>query len=108
MTRKTGKTMLRARQQLRAAKIARSKRELAEAGVSLSMKKPPAKAVKEKEKELKSLYLEMFPEEGAPREESTGIELVKPDKPQEEQTPHKKPEEKKPAESSSGEESKQE
>ncbi len=108
MTRKTGKTMMRARQQLRAAKVARSKRELAEAGVSLSMKRPPVKAVKEKEKELKSLYLEMFPEEGAPREEPAELELVKADKPQEEQTPHKKPEEKKQARASSGEESKQE
>jgi hypothetical protein len=71
MTRKTGKSLLKARQQMRAARVAREKRDLAAAGVSLSFKKPPAKAMREKEAELKKLYLEMFPPESAPAEQSS-------------------------------------
>lgn len=61
MTRKTGKMAVKARQLARSAKLARYKRELAHAGVSLSLPKPSAKARKEKEEELKKLYLELFP-----------------------------------------------
>ncbi len=50
------------RQQIRAAKLARHKRELVEAGVDLSMPKPSAEARREKEEELKRLYLELFKE----------------------------------------------
>jgi len=60
MTRKTGKVALKARQQVRAAKQAMEKRELAEAGVSLSVPRPSAKSVREKEEELRKLYLELF------------------------------------------------
>jgi hypothetical protein len=62
VTRKTGKMAVKARQLARAAKLARYKRELYEAGVSLSLPKPSAKARKEKEEELKRLYLELFHE----------------------------------------------
>jgi hypothetical protein len=68
MTRKTGKALLKARQQMRAARLARAKRELIAAGVSLKLKRPPAKVVREKEKELRELYLELFPEEAAKEE----------------------------------------
>jgi hypothetical protein len=81
MTRKTGKTLLKAKQQMRAARIARAKRELAAAGVSLKLKKPPAKVMKEKEKELKELYLEMFPEaavEEKPIEEAPAVVMEEP------------------------------
>ncbi|MDI6884049.1 MAG: hypothetical protein QMD00_02755, partial [Hadesarchaea archaeon] len=61
MTRKTGKLAVKARQQTRAAKLAKYKRELAEAGVSLSLPKPSAEARKQKEEELKRLYAELFP-----------------------------------------------
>lgn len=61
MTRKTGKVALRARQQTRAAKLARYKRDLSAAGVSMSLPKPTSKARKAKEEELKKLYLELCP-----------------------------------------------
>ncbi|MEW6222587.1 MAG: hypothetical protein AB1476_04660 [Candidatus Hadarchaeota archaeon] len=60
MTRKTGKVALKARQQLKAAKMAMSKRELSEAGISLTAPRPSAKAMKEKEEEFKKLYFELF------------------------------------------------
>ncbi|HID60548.1 MAG TPA: hypothetical protein EYP46_01650 [Hadesarchaea archaeon] len=60
MTRKTGKLAVRAKQQMRAAKAAKYRRELSLAGVSLRLPKPSAKARKEKEEELRKLYLEMF------------------------------------------------
>jgi hypothetical protein len=63
MTRKTGKALQKARQQMRAAKIARAKRELAGAGISLTFKRPPAHVMAGKGEELRKLYLEMFPEE---------------------------------------------
>ncbi len=61
MTRKTGKMAVKARQLTRSAKLARYKRDLAHAGVSLSLPKPSKKAMKEKEAELKKLYQELFP-----------------------------------------------
>lgn len=69
MTRKTGKMAVKARQLMRSAKLAKYKRELAEAGVSLSLPKPSAKARREKEEELRKLYLELFPEKKKPVEE---------------------------------------
>lgn len=48
------------RQQMRAAKLARYKRELVEAGVDLSMPKPSMQARKEKEEELKRMYVELL------------------------------------------------
>lgn len=61
MSRKTGKAAVKARQQTRAAKMAKQKRELAEAGVKLGLPKPSAKELREKEEELKKLYMELFP-----------------------------------------------
>ena len=61
MTRKTGKMAVKARQLTRSAKLARYKRDLSHAGVSLSLPKPTKKAMKEKEEELKKLYLDLFP-----------------------------------------------
>jgi len=72
MTRKTGKIAVKARQLTRSAKMAKYKRDLAHAGVSLSLPKPTKKAMKEKEEELKKLYQELFPkkaeEENAAKE----------------------------------------
>ena len=45
---------------MRAAKLARYKRELVEAGVDLSLPKPSMQARKEKEEELKRLYVELL------------------------------------------------
>jgi len=71
LTRKTGKMAVKARQLARSAKLAKYKRELSQAGVSLSLPKPSKKALKEKEEELKKLYLELFPQkaEGEKTEE---------------------------------------
>jgi hypothetical protein len=41
---------------------------LSDAGVSLSLPKPSAKARREKEDELRRLYLELFPEKKKPAE----------------------------------------
>lgn len=57
------------RQQMRAAKLARHKRELVEAGVNLSMPKPSAEARREKEEELKRLYVDLFPKDAEVRGE---------------------------------------
>jgi len=104
MTRKTGKVALKARQQMRAAKAAMSKRELAEAGVSLSVPRPSAKSVKEKEEELRKLYLDFFAgKEGEapgakPPEPPEHPEEKPEEKPQEPQEQPQHPKEKKPEE----------
>ena len=69
MTRKTGKTAVKARQLVRSAKLAKYKRDLHDAGVSLNLPKPSNTAMKEKEEELKKLYRELFPEEAKKKEE---------------------------------------
>lgn len=90
MTRKTGKIAVKARQLARSAKLARYKRELSHAGVSLSLPKPTKKAMKEKEEELKKLYKELFPKKA--EEETT-----KKDQPVEQDEQSKQPvEEEKP------------
>jgi hypothetical protein len=61
MARKTGKAVVKAKQQMRAAKLAKHKRELAEAGVKLGLPKPSAEVRKQREEELKRLYMELFP-----------------------------------------------
>jgi len=61
MTRKTGKALQRARLQMRAARLARIKRELAEHGLSLRPQKPPKEVLLEKEKELMDLYQQLLP-----------------------------------------------
>ncbi len=82
MTRKTGKALQRARQQIRAAKLARAKRELAAAGIPLTFKRPPAHVLKEKGEELRKLYLEMY--QKAPPADEEG--WVTPDEATEEET----------------------
>ena len=84
MTRKTGKIAVKARQLTRSAKLARYKRELSHAGVSLSLPKPTKKAMKEKEEELKKLYLELFPKKAED-------EQTKEDKPVEQDEQSDKP-----------------
>lgn len=97
MTRKTGKMAVKARQLARSAKLARYKRELSQAGVSLNLPKPSKKALKEKEEELKKLYMELFPQkaegekteeeqvdeqeqtEGTAEEEQTEQEQIEPE-----------------------------
>ena len=74
LTRKTGKAAVKARQQMKSAKLARYKRELAQAGVKLSLPKPSAKAQREKEEELKRLYLELFPEAAKKEEPAEGAQ----------------------------------
>lgn len=68
VTRKTGKMAVKARQLMRSAKLAKYKRELSNAGVSLSLPRPSAKARREKEEELRKLYLDLFPEKKKPAE----------------------------------------
>ena len=86
MAKKTGKTIVKMRQQIRAAKLARHKRELVEAGVNLSMPKPSVEARREKEEELKRLYVELFPKDAEVRGEEQA------EKPPEQKTERKKEE----------------
>lgn len=77
MTRKTGKAAIKARQLARSAKLAKYKKDLAEAGVSLSLPKPSPEALKEKEEEFKRLYRELFSgqQEGQGAEQQGSEEL---------------------------------
>jgi hypothetical protein len=81
-----------------------AKRELAEAGVSLSVPRPSTKLVKEKEEELRKLYLELFTgkEGGAPEakpsEPPEHTEEKTEEKPPETQEQPQHPKEKKPEE----------
>jgi hypothetical protein len=58
MTRKTGAKAVKARQLTRAAKVHRYKQKLKDAGESLSLPKPSREAQRQKDAELKKLYLE--------------------------------------------------
>lgn len=78
------------RQQMRAAKLARHKRELVEAGVNLSMPKPSVEARREKEEELKRLYVELFPKDAEVRREEQAEKLL--EQPPEKQQPERKEE----------------
>lgn len=62
MTRKTGRMAVKARQLTRAAKLAKYKRELKEAGIETGIPRPSPAAEREKEEELKRLYLDLFPQ----------------------------------------------
>jgi hypothetical protein len=75
---------VKARQLMRSAKMAKYKRDLAEAGVSLSLPKPSAKAMREKEEELKRLYREMFPEKAEEKSVHAEEEEEEPEVPEEE------------------------
>ena len=66
MTKKTGRIALKARQLARAAKIAKYKQMLAEAGEELSLPKPSREAQKKKDEELRNLYLELVTKKKQP------------------------------------------
>ena len=90
MTRKTGAKAVKAKQLARAAKVARYKHKLKEAGESLSIPKPSKAAQRQKDEELKKLYLELVKEQPKESEQSEQVG-------QEEQ-PREKTEEQKQAE----------
>ncbi len=56
---------------MRAAKLARYKRELVEAGVDLGLPKPSMQARKEKDEELKKLYVELLSKSGESEREKS-------------------------------------
>jgi len=88
MTRKTGAKAVKARQLTRAAKVHRYKQKLKEAGESLSLPKPSREAQRQKDAELKKLYLELISKkEEQPQEK---VEETKETK-QVEQKPEQKP-----------------
>ncbi|MEM2890244.1 MAG: hypothetical protein QW835_01245 [Candidatus Hadarchaeum sp.] len=91
MTRKTGKMAVKARQLARSAKLARYKRELSQAGVSLSLPKPSKKALKEKEEELKKLYMELVPQKAEEKTEEEQPVEEQTEQAYEEQTEEEQP-----------------
>ena len=66
MTKKTGRIALKTRQLARAAKLAKYKQMLAESGEELSLPKPTAEAQRQKDEELKKLYLELVAKKKEP------------------------------------------
>ena len=68
MTRKTGAKAVKARQLTRAAKVHRYKQKLKDAGESLSLPKPSREAQRQKDAELKKLYLELISKKEQPKE----------------------------------------
>jgi len=87
MTRKTGAKAVKARQLTRAAKVHRYKQKLKEAGESLSLPKPSREAQRQKDAELKKLYLELISKkEEQPQEKVEEAEETK----QVEQKPEQK------------------
>jgi len=68
MTRKTGAKAVKARQLTRAAKVHRYKQQLKDAGESLSLPKPSREAQRQKDAELKKLYLELISKKEQPKE----------------------------------------
>ena len=88
MTRKTGAKAVKARQLTRAAKVHRYKQKLKDAGESLSLPKPSREAQRQKDAELKKLYLDLVSKkEEQPQEK---VEEAKETK-QVEQKPEQKP-----------------
>lgn len=81
---------MKARQLARAAKVHRYKQKLKEAGESLSMPKPSKEAQRQKDEELKKLYLELVKEQ--PKESE------QPEQVEQEEQPREKTEEQKQAE----------
>lgn len=69
MTKKTGRMAMKARQLARAAKLAKYKQLLAESGEELSLPKPSAEARRQKDEELKELYLELLSKRKRPEDE---------------------------------------
>jgi hypothetical protein len=88
MTRKTGAKAVKARQLTRAAKVHKYKQKLKDAGESLSLPKPSREAQRQKDAELKKLYLELVSKkEEQPQEKVEKAEETK----QVEQKPEQKP-----------------
>ncbi len=71
MTRKTGAKAVKARQLTRAAKVHRYKQKLKEAGESLSLPKPSREAQRQKDAELKKLYMELISKKEEQPQEKT-------------------------------------
>jgi len=71
MTRKTGAKAVKARQLTRAAKVHRYKQKLKDAGESLSLPKPSREAQRQKDAELKKLYLELVSKKEEQPQEKT-------------------------------------
>jgi hypothetical protein len=88
MTRKTGAKAVKARQLTRAAKVHRYKQKLKDAGESLSLPKPSREAQRQKDAELKKLYLDLISKrEEQPQEKVEEAEETK----QVEKKPEQKP-----------------
>jgi len=68
MTRKTGAKAVKARQLTRAAKVHRYKQKLKDAGESLSLPKPSKEVQRQKDAELKKLYMELISKKEQPKE----------------------------------------
>jgi hypothetical protein len=84
MTRKTGAKAVKARQLTRAAKVHRYKQKLKDAGESLSLPKPSREAQRQKDAELKKLYLELISKKEQPKEgEQAEQQVEKKEQPQE-------------------------
>jgi hypothetical protein len=83
MTRKTGAKAVKARQLTRAAKVHRYKQKLKDAGESLSLPKPSREAQRQKDAELKKLYLELISKKEQPKEGEQAEQQVEKEQPQE-------------------------
>jgi hypothetical protein len=83
MTRKTGAKAVKARQLTRAAKVHRYKQKLKDAGESLSLPKPSREAQRQKDAELKKLYLELISKKKQPKEGEQAEQQVEKEQPQE-------------------------
>ncbi len=83
MTRKTGAKAVKARQLTRAAKVHRYKQKLKDAGESLSLPKPSREAQRQKDAELKKLYLELISKKEQPKEGEQAKQQVEKEQPQE-------------------------
>lgn len=70
MTRKTGAKAVKARQLTRAAKVHRYKQKLKDAGESLSLPKPSKEVQRQKDAELKKLYMELISKKEQPQEKT--------------------------------------
>jgi len=93
MTRKTGAKAVKARQLARAAKVHRYKQKLKEAGESLSVPKPSKAAQRQKDEELKKLYLELVKEQPKESKQPEQVEQEQPPEKTEEQKQAEQPEE---------------
>jgi len=94
MTRKTGAKAVKAGQLTRAAKVHRYKQKLKEAGESLSLPKPSREAQRQKDAELKKLYLELISKkEEQPQEKVEAEETKQVEQKPEQKSSHDKAEE---------------